>query len=347
VRRPLNVGVVVSSQQGLAVADAFGDDPHAALRVVCDESPPDRPLRRSGASDVACTRRYEDLLDDESIDAVALALPPHLRQRKVFEALEAEKHVLVFGPLAPTLPDADALVQIASRRGRHLVAHHPGRTRPGVRRLRSLLDRGALGEIHYVELARTSSADLDDRDPNLTWTMLADAVALALDLLGDEPIEAHGAPESYGGLHLEVFRASLLFATGISAHLALSTVDAQSLDRVTVVGRTLTAVLEAARGGAESLSLYPRPHDRAGLAIGDGFALHAGDVLTSRLPASDPLRVGCEEFVAGVRTRFEPQTGRDAAAVVGVLEALERSNGPERVGESRPAPTNVVTLPSW
>lgn len=346
MRRPLNVGVVVASQSGLAVADAFAEDRHATVRAICDESPPDRPLERLDKPRVTSTRHYSDLLDDESIDAVALAVAPHLREGKVLEALDADKHVLVFGLLAPTLLEADELVQIAARRGRHLVVHHPGRTRPGVRRLRSLLERGTLGEIHYLDVVRSESRGGTEGDPNLISSMLADAVALVLDLLGDQPIEAHGRPESYGGLHLEVCRASLLFATGISAHLSLSTLDAQELDRVTVVGGTMTAVLELARG-REDLFLHAGFGDVVAHTRDDGGSLQPGDVLKTTLPSADPLRAACKEFVSGIRTRFEPQTGRDAAAVVGTLEALERSHGPDRGGElERPAP-KALRSPAW
>jgi predicted dehydrogenase len=68
------------------------------------------------------------------------------------------------------------------------------------------------------------------------------------------------------------------------------------------------------------------------------------------LPVEDPLRAECEHFVAAVRARARPiASGREAAAAVHVLSALERSLGGEgQVEEMREEAgdgARVVELP--
>jgi predicted dehydrogenase len=335
---------VIGSPYGLDVAEVLAELPHVDLRWICEAATQDlgRP-KRTDLPRVPWTTRFTGLLKNEELDAVVFAIAPHLRRRTVHEALQADKHVLVFGLLASTHAEAEDLVRLAAQRGRHLAANNARTARSSVVTLRSLLERGALGEVHYLDVLRTGTSS-DDSAPNRLWSLGADAVALVLELLGDQPIEQHGTTESYAGVEPETLRATLVFATGITAHLSVSTLDTQSLDRITVVGSRATAVAQL-RSGADDLSLFAGASEVVGHWDPSAFPLQAGDVLKPALPTYDPISMGCERFVAGIRSPFEPQTGRGAAAVVGVLELLQRSATQESTAATAPEALNLVQLP--
>ena len=94
------------------------------------------------------------LLDDDSIDAVDLTVPTALHRDLAIAALERGKHVLCETPLAPSVPDVDAMIEAAHRAGRILqVAQLVRLAQPNVE-VRDLVRTGALGRPLVVSCER-------------------------------------------------------------------------------------------------------------------------------------------------------------------------------------------------
>jgi predicted dehydrogenase len=67
------------------------------------------------------TSNTDDILSDETIDAVDICLPSAFHRRFAVRALDQGKHVFCETPMALTLRDADAMIS-AARRNRRLLA---------------------------------------------------------------------------------------------------------------------------------------------------------------------------------------------------------------------------------
>ncbi len=100
---------------------------------------------------VICTRRFEDLLADDRVDAVALVLRCEEQGALAAAALSAGKHVHAEVPAAHRMEDCWRLVAAAERSGKvyHLAeqVRHAGY----LARWRELVAAGRLGEITYAE----------------------------------------------------------------------------------------------------------------------------------------------------------------------------------------------------
>jgi predicted dehydrogenase len=73
---------------------------------------------------VAKYSELEQLLADDSIDAVDLCLPPHLHASAATQALNAGKHVFVEKPMALTTAECDRMVQAAKKAGKQVLVGH-------------------------------------------------------------------------------------------------------------------------------------------------------------------------------------------------------------------------------
>jgi predicted dehydrogenase len=319
MRTPVTVGVVCGvSGLGATLARAFDELPQSTLRWICDEAPRIASVGYGPAT--AWTTDFDELLQDEDLDAIVFASSELAGRGRALAALAADKHVFVDGPLASGSAEADELVAAASKRNRRLVAHSPELLRPGVLRLHRLIERGALGEIFYVHARRYALRAEQDLD--LLWDLGADTIALVLDLLGDEPVEAHASGVSYlGRPHPDVIFAKLGFATGIGVYVHLSCLEGEAADHISVVGSEGTAVLDATDPEHE-LSVYV---NGATPATFDDLTVEQGDRISFRLPREDSLRVGCARFLTAVRSHSDVPYGREASAALAVVEALELS----------------------
>jgi len=115
--------------------------------------------RRPGALVVD---RVEDVLDDD-VDLVVILTPPATHPELVRAALDAGHHVLCEKPLAPSAASARSLFDRADAAGRILLAAPFVHLSPTFRRLWTLLDEGAIGDVHsarahYGNLIAGSSA---------------------------------------------------------------------------------------------------------------------------------------------------------------------------------------------
>jgi predicted dehydrogenase len=98
---------------------------------------------------------YEELLEDSRIDAVYIPLPNHLHDEWTRKAADAGKHVLCEKPLTCDAKSAAELVAYCRAKGVRLMDGFMWPHHPRTRKLRALLDSGAVGEVRKVVAAFT------------------------------------------------------------------------------------------------------------------------------------------------------------------------------------------------
>jgi predicted dehydrogenase len=85
-------------------------------------------------------------------DAVLVTAAVAAHVDVVRQALQADKHVLVEKPFAPTVQEAGELVELAAARGKTVMVSQNYRFFPAPRAVRELVARGELGPLHHVDL---------------------------------------------------------------------------------------------------------------------------------------------------------------------------------------------------
>ena len=90
------------------------------------------------------------LADDPEIDAALLITPPNQRTDLVRRFAEAGKHILMEKPVERTTEAAGEIVRVCEANGVRLGIVFQHRYREASRKLKSLVDDGALGEIGLV-----------------------------------------------------------------------------------------------------------------------------------------------------------------------------------------------------
>ncbi len=93
---------------------------------------------------------YEELLAQDDIDAVSIALPNFLHGPAAIAALKAGKHVLIEKPLAITVEEGERIVATARRTGRKLMVCFNYRFRGDSQALKERIDAGELGEVYFA-----------------------------------------------------------------------------------------------------------------------------------------------------------------------------------------------------
>jgi predicted dehydrogenase len=131
------------------LAGAYGTDEATVVAVASR----DRPRAERFAREHGIERAhgsYEALLEDPEVEAVYNPLPNSMHVPWTVRALEAGKHVLCEKPLSRHPAQVEAAFAAAEQQGRHLEEAFMWRHHPQARRLRELLDAGAVGRLAMV-----------------------------------------------------------------------------------------------------------------------------------------------------------------------------------------------------
>jgi xylose dehydrogenase (NAD/NADP) len=166
---------------------------------------------------------YEELLADPEIEAVYISLPNTLHCEWSIKSMEAGKHVLCEKPMSRHTAEVEEAFDVADRTGRILSEAFMYRHNPQTKRLKQLVDEGAIGELRLVRSAFSYSlydADNIRLSTDLEGGALMDVGCYCISgsrLLAGEPERAYGQAW-FGDSGTDwVFTASLRFPGDVLA----------------------------------------------------------------------------------------------------------------------------------
>jgi predicted dehydrogenase len=303
----LRIAIVGVGPWGRNLLRVFSSVRGARVTAVCDEHP--ERLAAADAPRALRTSRFEDILDDSSLDAVVLATPPELHAEQTLQALAARKHVFVEKPLATNTRDALEVEAFARRAGRQVMVGHILRHHPALVRLMEIVRRGEIGPLRSLEATRLGAGDVAD-EKTAWWALAPHDVSAMCAVVGGAPAAVSatlrrspvsGAPEVC---------ATLSFANGCAGAIVTAARAPQKTRRLVVAGTTGVAVFD---------DVDPISKLRVQAHAGRGFDPVSTD-------GTEPLLLEARCFVESIATGSSTVTdATEGRAVVQVLEAAERS----------------------
>jgi predicted dehydrogenase len=322
--RPLRVAVAGLGYWGPNIARNIARLSDAELAWCCDASSDNRARVAEQFPGVRFTDDLDEVLADETVDAVALATPVPSHASLALRVLQAGKHCFVEKPMAQSAAAAESVVAAAEANDRVLMVGHLLEYHPGVMKLKQLIDDGELGRILYIYGNRLNLGKLR-ADENALWSLGAHDVSVLLRLAGEEPYEVEARGESYMREAIEdVVFCFLRFPSGLAAHLHLSWLDPHKERRFTVVGETRMATFDdmALEG---KITIYDKGFDERTNSYGE-YITRSGDIWSPRISNVEPLRTEVQHFVDCIRKGTTPiSDGAAGLRVVRVLEGLQQS----------------------
>jgi predicted dehydrogenase len=267
---------------------------------------------------------FEQMLDDPELDAVVIATPVPTHFELARRALEAGKHVFVEKPPAMTGAEIGTLVALAEERDRVLMPGHLLLYHPGVRKLKELVDSGALGDVLCVYGNRQNLGRIRPYE-NALWSLGVHDLSVILYLLDEDPTEAvaHGRDFLQPGVEDVVF-CYLRFPSGRIAHMHLSWLDPHKMRKMTVVGTEKMAVFDDMELDRK-VTVYEKSPWRPVDTYGE-WQTRTGDIHIPKIATHEPLKLECRAFlslVAGEGDRRK--VAADGARVVRALDMLTAS----------------------
>ncbi|MDH3683254.1 MAG: Gfo/Idh/MocA family oxidoreductase [Acidimicrobiia bacterium] len=266
-------------------------------------------------------------LDD--VDAVVVATQPDAHFEVAAEAIAAGKHVLVEKPMATTKADAEEMVRLATEAGVTLAAGHTFAYNAAVWKLTSIVQRGELGRLHYLDAARLNLGLYRD-DVNVLWDLAAHDISITTALLRDVPdrISAWGSRHT-SRFGEDVATMRMLFdRRQVESTVRVSWLDPLKVRRTTVVGSEKMAVYNDLDTD-QRIKIFDRGRmQHADAPTSDPFSIsyRYGDITSPHIEFGEPLRFELEDFLRCCSSGAVPvANGLAGLTVVAVLEASDAS----------------------
>jgi protoporphyrinogen oxidase/predicted dehydrogenase len=323
---PVRIGVVGVGYWGPNLVRNVADSPLFELAGVCD-------TRRGALEAIAarypgawCTTRYEELLEHDEIDAVAIATPVTSHYSLALSALEAGKHTFVEKPLAASSEQVLELTRLAETDGLVLMPGHTFLYSPAVAAIKEIIDSGELGDIYFISSSRVNLG-LHQPDVSVVWDLAPHDFSILRHWLGAVPTNVSALSRSclLPGVP-DVCFINLEYASGTIAHVELSWLSPSKLRRTAIVGSKKMVVYDDTSN--ESVRIFD-----SGASIPDPetfgeyrLSYRTGDIISPRLDATEPLSLELADFASAIRNGT-PLVSSSAMGldVVRTIEAVDRS----------------------
>ena len=320
----IRVGVIGYGYWGPNLVRNFADNPDCQVVAVCDGNSSRAQLAQRRCPGTLITSNAQELISHPDIDAVAIATPVNSHFALGKAALEAGKHLLVEKPLTASAVEAEILIAEAEKRGLVLMVDHTFLFTGAVRKIKSLLDSGELGECRYYDSVRVNLG-LFQPDVNVIWDLAVHDLSIMDYLLPSTP----RAVSATGIGHVEGCGQSIAYMTcffneNLIAHIHVNWLSPVKIRR-TLLGGNRKMVLYDDVEPSEKIKVYDK-----GVSISEKpeavfqkmIQYRVGDMAAPQLDTREALAVEVAEFVRCIETGAKPLSdGASGLRIVKLLEA--------------------------
>jgi hypothetical protein len=183
----IKIGIIGYGYWGPNLVRNFAETPGISVASVADLDSKKLEIVQKRYPGVKTTTRFQDLLENKDIDAIAIATPVSTHFELGMAALKAGKHLWLEKPMTETSEQARKLVDEAEKRKLVLIVDHTFIYTGAVRKMADLVKSGELGQIHYYDSTRINLG-LFQRDANVISDLAVHDFSILYYLLGEQPM---------------------------------------------------------------------------------------------------------------------------------------------------------------
>jgi predicted dehydrogenase len=324
---PLRVALIGYGYWGPNLLRNYMDMADAWVSWVCDTRP--EVLEKSALRypAVPTTTDMDMVLADPDVDAVVIATPISTHFAIARAALEAGKHVFVEKPMTADTAQACELVSLADKLGLTLMVGHTFVFSPPVRKVKEIIESGALGDIYFVTTQRVNLG-LHQKDVSVVWDLAPHDISILYYWLDEaaESVSTTGRGCVVPSIP-DVAFINLRFPSGIVAEIQASWLSPVKLRRTIVVGSLKMLVYDDTEN-VEKVKVFDHGVDfQEPTGYGEfQLSYRTGDIVSPKVSGAEPLFKEASHFVHCVKTGERPLTdGWAGLRVVASLEAAQAS----------------------
>jgi predicted dehydrogenase len=324
----IKIGVIGYGYWGPNLVRNFSEVPDAQVVAVCDLDEQRLRLVKARYPAITVTADHEALLSNHDIDAIVIATPVAGHYDLALRALRSKKHVFVEKPLTQTVAQGERLIEEADKHNLTFHVDHTFVYTGAVRKIRSLVGDGAIGELYYYDSVRVSLG-LFRPDVNVIWDLAVHDLSIMDYVLPSAPIAVSATGVSHvPGEPANIAYLTLFFDNNAIAHLHVNWLAPVKVRR-TLIGGDRKMILYDDLEPSEKVKVYDK-----GITVNGTkesmydvmIGYRTGDMWAPQIEVTEALLAEARHFVRCITHGERSITdGRAGLRVVRILEAATQS----------------------
>lgn len=323
----IKVGVIGVGSMGQNHARIYFHSDNAQLVAVSDAYE-EQAQKIARHYNTKAYRNYQEMLQQEDIDAVSIAVPTSLHYEIALAALEAGKHILLEKPIAPTEEEAQLIIDKAVQKNLKLMIGHIERFNPAIQELKIRLQRGELGEIYKIDVQRIGPFPARITDVGVIVDLSVHDLDIINYLIEDVPIRIYAETQQRLHPHHEDSVTALLrYKQGALVILNINYLSPTKVRQLRIFGKKgmfLVNYLD------QELFFY----ENKGFTTDTWESVTEGDMKKLIISKKEPLQIEIEAFLNSIRENTTvPVSGTQGIEVLKIAHAIMKSAQEKKILE--------------
>ena len=289
---------------------------------------------RNVAEDFRCNayRDYREMLKEEHIDIVSIAVPTRYHRDVALDCIEKEIPILVEKPIADSEENAKEIIDKAGENGVKLTVGHIERFNPAIIELKKRLDKNELGKIFEIKAIRVGPFPDRIRDVGVVIDLAVHDIDIMRYLVGSEVKRLYAETERrIHTRHEDLLSGLLKFQNDAIGVLSVNWLTPEKIREISITGERgmfLVKYLTQELYFYENIEASRRMYNYSDILMG----VTEGNIINIRIPKREPLKAELESWVECVRKDKEPLvSGEDGLNALKLAQRLIESAIKEKV----------------
>jgi len=319
----MNIALVGFGYWGPNVAKHLFNNKKINLSAICDSNITNlEKAKQIYVSQTSYLSDYNFAINDDNIDAIAIAVETSQHYVISKKALLAGKHIYVEKPFTSTVEEAKELEKIAIEKNLIIHVNHIMLFHPVIKKIKSIIDSGDLGELIYIDSTRLNLGPIK-KDVSAMWDLAVHDLAIIDHISDGEDFKSLNAmgDKRYNPKESLVF-LSIRYNTFI-ANIQSNWISPVKERRLIIVGTKKMIVFDDMKM-AEKLIVYDK-----GISVVSGnnpqyddyvVRTREGSAVLPYVEVGDALYNSIEHFIECIENKSESISGPTQA--IRMLEIL-------------------------
>ena len=301
----LRAAVIGAGNMGQNHARIYSEMDDVELVAVADLVP-EMLTRMAQRHRVRTYNDYRVMLDREQLDLVSIVVPTQQHFAVAREVLSAKVPALVEKPIAATVEEGCALIELTRELGVMLTIGHIERFNPAIVALKSQLALGVLGRIYQIHVRRLSPFPPQIKDVGVVIDLATHDLDIIHYLTSSNIVRLHAeVGRRLHTAHEDMLSAIMRFDNDVVGVLDINWLTPTKVRELSVIGERGMFVASYL---TQDLILYeneaaPQGNDWHQLAV---MGVSEGRSIRFKINKREPLREELETFAMAVRTGGAP-----------------------------------------
>ncbi|MGH9403396.1 MAG: Gfo/Idh/MocA family protein [Terriglobia bacterium] len=322
----IHLGVIGYGYWGPQIVRNFSGIEGCEVSLVCDKSADALRRAKQLYPNLQVTSDFSEVVSSASIDAVAVVTPVWTHFDLAKAALQNGKHIFVEKPFTASTAQAEELIDLAAKKNLQIMVDHTFLFTGAVKKIRQLVDEGALGDLYYYDSTRVNLG-LFQHDVNVVWDLAPHDLSIMDHVIGQDPDAIVATGEKHLNGHEDVAYITIYFKHSVIAHINVNWLSPVKV-RTTLIGGEKQMVVWNDLEADEKVKVYDK-----GVSVKNGEGVYqalisyrTGDMWAPKVEQIEALKKESSYFVECISKGEKPfNDGVAGLRVVRMLEAADKS----------------------